>query len=92
MLVNFALGVNATEPFSFDGYYPLFYTSDKAIAASPLNAYHTHNFAGTDYYMPDGGTMYHGNYVTPEEVEEQHRMAGGVTYSSATGETTGGGY
>ena len=66
------------------------YTPEKAIAASPQNAYHTHQFAGTDYFMPDGGTMYHGNYVSPEEVEAQHRAASQSTYSSATGQTTGG--
>ena len=92
VLVNVALGVNAVEPFSYDGYYPLYFTPEKAIAASPQNAYHTHQFAGTDYFMPDGGTMYHGNYVSPEEVEAQHRATNETTYSSATGQTTGGGY
>ena len=90
VLINVALGVNAIEPFSYDGYYPLYLTPEKAIAASSLNAYHTHTFAGTDYFMPDGGTMYHGNYVSPEEIEAQHRAANEATYSSATGQTTGG--
>ena len=90
VLINVAIGVNAIEPFTYDGYYPLFYTAEKAIAASPQNAYHTHQFDGTNYYMPDDGTMYHGNYVSPKEVEAQHRAANEATYSSATGVTTTG--
>jgi hypothetical protein len=26
---------------------------------------------GETFYMPDGGTIYHGNYVVPEETEEE---------------------
>jgi hypothetical protein len=40
--------------------------------------------------MPDGGTLYHGTYVSPAEVEAQHRAANESTYSSATGVTTTG--
>ena len=56
--------VNATEPFALDGYYPLYYTSSKADAASSSNSHHTHTIDGIDYYMPDGGTLYHGNYTS----------------------------
>jgi len=56
--------VNATEPFALDGYYPLYYTSEKADAASSVNAHHTHTINGVEYYMPDGGTLYHGNYTS----------------------------
>jgi len=56
--------VNATEPFALDGYYPLYYTSEKADAASSANSHHTHTINGVEYYMPDGGTLYHGNYTS----------------------------
>ena len=58
--------VNATEPFTLDGYYPLFYTAAKANAASDLGTHHTHTINGDEFYMPDGGTLYHGTYVLPE--------------------------
>jgi hypothetical protein len=88
LLLAVAKGVNAIEPFTYDGYYPLFYTAEKALAASSMNAYHTHQFDGTDYYMPDGGTLYHGTYVSPAQVEAQHFQANDETYSSSTGHTT----
>ena len=56
--------VNAQEPFALDGYYPLYYTSEKADAASSVNAHHTHTINGIEYYMPDGGTLYHGTYTS----------------------------
>ena len=58
--------VNAQEPFALDGYYPLYYTADKADAASSVGDHHVHNINGVNYYMPDGGTLYHGNYIPPE--------------------------
>ena len=57
--------VNATEPFTLDGYYPLYYTAAKADAASATSSHHTHVINSTTYYMPDGGTLYHGDYLTP---------------------------
>ncbi len=59
--------VNAVEPFALDGYYPLYYTADAANAASSVGDHHTHDMNGDTFYMPDGGTLYHGNYVAPEE-------------------------
>jgi hypothetical protein len=58
--------VNATEPFALDGFYPLYYTSAKADAASSTDSHHSHTINGVTYYMPDGGTLYHGNYIAPE--------------------------
>jgi hypothetical protein len=55
--------VNATEPFALDGYYPLYYTAAAADAASAESDHHTHTLNGDTFYMPDGGTIYHGNYV-----------------------------
>ena len=59
--------VNAAEPFALDGYYPLFYTAAAANAASTVGDHHTHDMDGETFYMPDGGTIYHGNYILPEE-------------------------
>ena len=55
--------INIQEPFALDGYYPLYITAAKAEAASDQNSYHTHTIEGDTYYMPDGGTIYHGTYV-----------------------------
>ena len=57
--------VNATEPFALDGYYPLYYTAAKANAASSTDSNHSHTINGVTYYMPDSGTLYHGNYLAP---------------------------
>ena len=56
--------VNAQEPFALDGYYPLYYTTEKADAASETNSHHSHTIDGVEYYMPDGGTLYHGTYIS----------------------------
>ena len=61
--------VNAAEPFALDGYYPLYYTAAAANAASSVSDHHTHDMDGETFYMPDGGTIYHGSYVLPEEEE-----------------------
>ena len=58
--------------FSLYGYYPLFNNLETAEIVSPLTSYHTHEFNGVDYYMPDGlemgKTQFHGDYnqITPE--------------------------
>ncbi len=59
--------VNASEPFALDGYYPLYYTAAAANVASSVGDHHTHDMEGETFYMPDGGTIYHGNYLAPEE-------------------------
>ena len=51
-----------TEPFAIDGYYPLYSTEAAANAASSAGTSHSHTLNGTEYYMPNGGTIYHGNY------------------------------
>jgi hypothetical protein len=68
--------VNAAEPFALDGYYPLYYTAAAANAASSVDDHHTHDMNGETFYMPDGGTIYHGNYVVPEETEEEEESSG----------------
>ena len=59
--------VNVVEPFALDGYYPLYYTAEAANAASSIGDHHTHDMEGDTFYMPDGGTIYHGTYLAPEE-------------------------
>ena len=49
--------------FDINGYYPLYEFMHDAQQASPQLSAHTHYLSGTYYYMPDGVTMYHGNYV-----------------------------
>ena len=56
--------VNASEPFAYDGYYPLYYTPEKANSASPQSSSHTHTLDGNTYFMPDGVTLYHGTYTS----------------------------
>ena len=59
--------VNVVEPFALDGYYPLYYTAEAANAASSIGDHHTHDMEGDTFYMPDGGAIYHGTYLVPEE-------------------------
>ena len=49
-------------PFAIDGYYPLYKTTAAADAASDAGTHHEHTINGVEYYMPDGGTIYHGDY------------------------------
>ena len=37
-----------------EGYWPLYLTEAEARAVSPVNATHTHEFYGIEYYMPNG--------------------------------------
>ena len=50
------------DPVAIDGYYPLYWTAEEADAASSSNSHHTHVLNEITYYMPNGGTIYHGNY------------------------------
>ena len=55
---------HGNRPFHLAGYYPLYYTAAGANAASPdSSGHHTHVLDGNTYYMPNGVTVYHGNYV-----------------------------
>ena len=58
----FALDSVEIGPLAINGYYPLYYTAAGANAASPTTTNHTHLINGITYYMPDGVTIYHGNY------------------------------
>ena len=54
-----------TEPFSINGYYPLYSTEKEANNASSLGTSHTHLLNNVMYYMPDGlgSEQYHGTYT-----------------------------
>ena len=63
-IASIDLFLASAEPIAVDGYYPLYTTSDAADTASSSNSHHTHLLNGVTYYMPDGGTIYHGNYTS----------------------------
>ena len=71
-----------TEPFSIDGYYPLYYTEKEANKASPLRTSHTHILYGVTYYMPDGlgSEQYHGTYNPSLATDHQKAMGNTVLY------------
>ena len=58
---------SSVSPFAVQGYDPLYETEEQAQAASPSNTAHEHELGiypnYVMYYMPDGVTLYHGNYV-----------------------------
>lgn len=56
------------EPISINGFYPLYKDEDSSNAASPKNSSHPHEIDGTTYYMPDGVTIYHGNYKSSKKL------------------------
>ena len=58
------------EPFAIGGYYPLYMTSHVASAAGGGTGAHEHNLNGKTYYMPNGGTIYHGDYSPADTYEE----------------------
>lgn len=54
-------------PISVNGFFPLYFTPEAAIAASPTGTYHTHALTNTekgnrDWYMPEGVAYNHGDY------------------------------
>ena len=66
---------------SVHGYYPLFNTIEAAEAVSPLTSYHTHEFEGVEYYMPEGlkmgVTQFHGDYdgqIIPETIIQEQQV------------------
>lgn len=48
-------------PFAVSGYYPLYRTAALANAAGNGTS-HTHRLGGVTYYMPNGVSIWHGNY------------------------------
>ena len=58
------------EPFSVSGYYPLYMTTHNANAAGGGTGAHEHELNGKTYHMPNGGTIFHGNYTPTDTYEE----------------------
>ena len=58
------------EPFSIQGHYPLYMAAHTASAAGGGTGSHTHTLNGQTYYMPNGGTIYHGDYVPTDTYQE----------------------
>ena len=81
----FALDSVEIGPLAINGYYPLYYTAAGANAASPTTTNHTHIINGITYYMPDGVTIYHGNYGSSSS------SSGSSGGSSSTPSSGGGG-
>ena len=77
--------VNAVEPFALNGFYPLYYTSAKADAASSTDSHHTHTINGVTYYMPDGGTLYHGNYIAPQTSTTDNNDSSSSSHNHGSG-------
>lgn len=72
---------NADEqvgPYAINGYYPLYATAEAAEFAGD-GTYHTHEFFGKIFYMPNGITNYHGNYVIEVNTNTQTGTETNVT-------------
>ena len=55
------------EPFAVQGHYPLYLT---AHTANQGFGTHVHPLNGKTYYMPNGVTIYHGDYTPADTYEE----------------------
>lgn len=53
-------------PIAVNGYYPLYETTAKAVLSGD-GTYHSHEFGGVTYYMPNGVEYWHGNYGEDED-------------------------
>ena len=62
--------LEVSEPFSIQGYYPLYMTSANASAAGGNTGAHTHVLNGKTYYMPNGGTIHHGDFTPADTYQE----------------------
>jgi len=72
---------NAADEYT----YPLYNTSEAALAVSPLPSRHTHTVGGETKYMPDGVTYWHKTY-DPNLSYQQNLDAGTATkYYDAAG-------
>ena len=59
---SFKLNNNELTAIAVDGYYPL-YTSETAANFIGNGSSHSQTVNGVTYYMPNGVTLYHGNYT-----------------------------
>lgn len=56
-------------PIAVNNYYPLYETAAKAELSGD-GTYHTHEFGGVTYYMPNGVEFWHGNYGVDEDGDD----------------------
>lgn len=55
--------IKKQEPFSMNGFFPLYHTHESAMKYSPSGSVHSHKFNdGNVYYMPEGTEIFHGDY------------------------------
>jgi hypothetical protein len=93
---------NSTEaigPYAIDGYFPLYPTAEAANFAGN-GSHHTHVFFGKTFFMPNGVTFYHGNYVVETgtgttataNADVTNNTTGTSASSSSSGGSSGSGY
>ena len=92
---------NSTEaigPYAIDGYYPLYPSAEAANFAGD-GTHHTHVFFGKTFYMPNGVTNYHGNYVvdnttttTTADPDVTNNTTGTSAGSTGSGGSSSSGY
>ena len=98
---NFSSYDNSTEaigPYAIDGYYPLYPTAEAANFAGN-GSHHVHVFFGKTFYMPNGVTNYHGNYVvdnttttTTADPDVTNNTTGTSAGSTGSGGSSSSGY
>ena len=69
-----------TEPFSIDGYYPLYSTESAALANSSNGVYHTYVLNDRMFYMPSNGPTFYGTYNPSSVTVNQNAMENTMSY------------
>ena len=82
------------DRYAIDGYYPLYPTAEAANFAGN-GSHHTHVFFGKTFFMPNGVTFYHGNYVvetgTSTSTTANADVTNNTTGTSASSASSGSG-
>lgn len=71
-------------PFAINGYYPLYPTEEAANFAGNGTS-HSHEFFGKIFYMPNGITIYHGNYVEETGTTNTSATSDNITNNTISG-------
>ena len=71
-------------PFAINGYYPLYPTAEAANFAGNGTS-HEHEFFGKTFYMPNGITIYHGNYTEETGTTSTSATSDNVTNNTISG-------
>lgn len=74
------------NPIDINGYYPLYYEEiyAKNNSQSTPQSAHTHVINSVTYWMPDGITVYHGNYIPIPCLTENTRIKTPTGYKNIT--------